>query len=211
MIQDIKEDKGDVPTTAAEEIPQSKTFKVIWRVLNAIVFLELVQSVLVPNLTFLGKKYPIFMNYPKYLYISLIVYCVTSFACCFLLYLFRPKNGAAQPQKCSVSRCSKSNCSRCDARRAHPRWFKFKYWLLFLSIYVVSIIFIMCIKQFFARDQTINLSRLLKLFSLQINVIIFNWIMSYYIKQYILHSGPLETDDDYVDDEKKPLTESDMV
>lgn len=197
MIQDIKEDKGDVPTTAAEEIPQSKTLKVISRVLNAIVFCELVQSVLVPNLTFLGEKYPIFMNYPKFLCISLIVYCVTSFTCCFLLYLFRPKNDAAQSQKRSVPRCSKSSCSRCDARRAHPRWFKFKYWLLFFSIYVVSVFFIMYIQQFFARDQTINLSRLLDLSSLQISVILFNWTLWYYVKQYILHNGPLEADDDY--------------
>lgn len=69
----------------------------------------------------------------------------------------------------------------------------------------------MYIQQFFARDQTINLSRLLDLSSLQISVILFNWTLWYYVKQYILHNGPLEADDDYVDDEKKPLTESDMV
>ncbi|CAI1874185.1 hypothetical protein SEUBUCD646_0C00760 [Saccharomyces eubayanus] len=211
MIQVIKEDKGDVPAATAEENPQPKAFIALSRVLQTLIFFQVVESTLVPDLTFLGKKYPIFMNYPKFLYVSLIVYCVSAFTCCVLLFLFRPKNDAAQALKCSVVRCSKLSCSRCDARRAHPRWFKFKYWLLFLFIYVVLVIFVICIQQFFAWDQTINLPRLLKLFSLQIGVITFNSIMWYYVKQYVLHNGPLETSDDCVDDEKKLLTEGDIV
>ncbi|CAI4056577.1 DUF4668 domain-containing protein SKDI_03G0705 [Saccharomyces kudriavzevii IFO 1802] len=211
MIQDIKEDNSSVLNASSEDVPQSTACKALHRVMQTVILLQWVQNTLVPNLGFLGKKHPLFAKYYKFVIISQLVYLVIILACVFLLNLKSKKNAAQPVKKWSLQRCSKLNCSRCDARRAHPKWFKFKYWLLFLFIYFFMVFFVMCIQVFFAEDQTISLPRLLNLFGLQSRAIFATFLMTYCIKQYNFHSSVLETRGDCVDDEKRLLMEEDIV
>ncbi|EHN03490.1 hypothetical protein VIN7_5850 [Saccharomyces cerevisiae x Saccharomyces kudriavzevii VIN7] len=179
--------------------------------MQTVLLLQWVQYTLVPNLGFLGKKHPHICKVLQvcyYLTIGLFGDCTRL---CFLAEFEIQKNAAQPVKKWSLQRCSKLNCSRCDARRAHPKWFKFKYWLLFLFIYFFMVFFVMCIQDFFAEDQTISLPRLLNLFGLQSGASFASFLMTYCIKQYNFHSSVLETRGDCVDDEKRLLMEEDIV
>ncbi|CAI4036935.1 hypothetical protein SMKI_16G2320 [Saccharomyces mikatae IFO 1815] len=122
-------------------------------------------------------------------------------------------------------RCTKIRCSRCNTRKRYPKLFKCKQWVYFLLLFVTLTLFNFVVQLAYTAKEMITsgvdiryeekkigedeITPLL-LLSLATGALI-HLMIARTFKNYYLHNGPFETDNETYADEKQSVSEKVII